>query len=190
MYRYLIIESKPNKKLDEDVLSVFSEVIDASKIIRSDYQAVLYFESSMDISFEEVVLNVMSDTFLDLRLYVSHVQSSKEDRDLHRLYIQSLMENIPFSKYYYLDDHKIVLYFIHQLNEQMKRFFLQKFYNDQVMIDTIKVYLDSNLNMVNAAKTLYIHRNTLIQRLEKFHFVTGFDIRVFKDAIIVYHLIH
>ena len=77
MYRYLIIESKPNKKLDEDVLSVFSEVIDASKIIRSDYQAVLYFESSMDISFEEVVLNVMSDTFLDLRLYVSHVQSSK-----------------------------------------------------------------------------------------------------------------
>ena len=36
------------------------------------------------------------------------------------------------------------------------------------MIDTIKVYLDSNLNMVNAAKTLYIHRNTLIQRLDKF----------------------
>jgi len=71
----------------------------------------------------------------------------------------------------------------------MKRFFLGKFYQDTVMKETLKAYLDANLNMVNAARKLYIHRNTLIQRLDKFYHGTGFDIRIFSDALIIYHLI-
>ena len=43
--------------------------------------------------------------------------------------------------------------------------------------------------MSRAAKNLYLHRNTLIQRLEKFYVKTGFDCRRFVEAYIIYTLL-
>ncbi|HIR76843.1 MAG TPA: helix-turn-helix domain-containing protein, partial [Candidatus Choladousia intestinipullorum] len=40
-----------------------------------------------------------------------------------------------------------------------------------------------NLNVSETARQLYIHRNTLVYRLEKLQKSTGLDIRVFDDAL-------
>lgn len=57
---------------------------------------------------------------------------------------------------------------------------LQKF--DGEMINTIEEFVRCNLNISETAKILYIHRNTLIYRLDKIQKETGYDIRIFKDA--------
>ena len=189
MYRYLIIESKQHKQIDDDVISLFSDLIIPSDLYRDGYQAVLLFEHDPDLSFEDVILNVMSDTLSDLRVYVSHHLPSREERDQHIEITKTYLKQIPFEKYYFLDHKIIVKHFMHQMNDLMKRHFLGKFYHDTLMMETLRVYLDSNLNMVNAAKKLYIHRNTLIQRIDKFYQLTGFDVRLFIDALLVYHLI-
>lgn len=190
MYRYIIIESKQNHKIDDDVITLFGEIITCSKVIKNGHQALMYFEHEVDLSFEDVILNVISDTLSDVRAYVSHVLLSETERDEDVLFIKELMEGIPFVKYFYLDDKVLVKHYMYRLSDTMKKQFLRKFYQDQVMIETLKAYIDSNLNMVLAAKKLYIHRNTLIQRLDKFHQITGFDVRVFKDALLIYHLIN
>lgn len=189
MYRYIIIESKHDHYLDDEVISLLGEIINYTKVDKDHYQAILYFEHDIDLSFEDVVLNMMSDTLSDLRIYKSHHFTSEKERDVHLLFIKQLIASIPFSKYYYLDDKVLVKHFMYHLTEDMKRFFLQKFYQDALMNETLRCYLDANLNMVNAAKQLYIHRNTLIQRLEKFYHTTGFDVRIFSDALLVYHLL-
>jgi len=51
------------------------------------------------------------------------------------------------------------------------------------MMHTIEVFFDSNLNLSEAARTLGIHRNTLVYRLEKVQKLTGFDLREFDDAV-------
>lgn len=190
MYRYIIIESKQNKHLDDDVITLFSEIITCSKVIKDGYQARMYFEHEVDLSFEDVILNVMSDTLSDVRAYVSHALPSENEREEDIQFINELLEGIPFAKYFYMDDKVLVKHYMYHLSDMMKRRFLRKFYQDQIMLETLKTYLDSNLNMVLAAKKLYIHRNTLIQRLDKFHQTTGFDVRVFGDALLVYHLIN
>ncbi len=43
------------------------------------------------------------------------------------------------------------------------------------LLKTIKAYLDNNLNVSEASRVLYIHRNTLMYRLDKFHKMTGLD---------------
>lgn len=189
MYRYLIIECKHDQRLDDEVISLLGEIITYSKVDKDGYQAILYFQHEIDPSFEDVVLNMMSDTLSDLRVYVSHSITHEKDIDQHVAFMKQLINQIPFSKYYYLDNQTIVKHFIYQLSDEMKRFFLGKFYQDNLMKETLKAYLDANLNMVNAARKLYIHRNTLIQRLDKFYHGTGFDIRIFSDALIIYHLI-
>lgn len=55
---------------------------------------------------------------------------------------------------------------------------------DNEMIKTIDIFLKSGLNLSEASKELYIHRNTLIYRIDKLLKYTGFDIRNFNEAII------
>ena len=55
---------------------------------------------------------------------------------------------------------------------------------DLDMMKTIDVFFNCGLNLSEAAKELYIHRNTLIYRLEKIQKYTGFDIKNFNEAVI------
>jgi len=53
---------------------------------------------------------------------------------------------------------------------------------DSEMIVTIEQFVNCGLNISDAARKLYVHRNTLIYRLDKIKKETNFDIRDFKDA--------
>lgn len=54
---------------------------------------------------------------------------------------------------------------------------------ERELYHTIEVFFENNLNTSEAARKLYIHRNTLVYRLNKIHKITGLDIRNLKDAI-------
>ena len=61
--------------------------------------------------------------------------------------------------------------------------FKDKFNNfDDEMLNTIEEFINCDLNISEAAKSLYIHRNTLIYRLDKIPKDTGYDIRNFRQA--------
>lgn len=55
---------------------------------------------------------------------------------------------------------------------------------DSELISTIDEFVNSGLNISDAARRLYVHRNTLIYRLDKITKETGFDIRNFKEATV------
>lgn len=57
--------------------------------------------------------------------------------------------------------------------------------DDEEMWTTIEAFLASNQNVSETAKRLYVHRNTLIYRLDRFRAVTGLDVRQFEDAMVV-----
>lgn len=50
---------------------------------------------------------------------------------------------------------------------------------------TLSVFFKSNLNIASASKELYVHRNTLIYRLDRIASESGLDPRVFKDAVLL-----
>ena len=58
------------------------------------------------------------------------------------------------------------------------------------MKKTIITFLENNQNISLAAKELFLHRNTLTQRLDKFNRITSFDLKQFKDAYLIYTLIN
>ncbi|MFS0782992.1 PucR family transcriptional regulator [Bacillus sp. 1P06AnD] len=63
---------------------------------------------------------------------------------------------------------------------------LGEFTDDLEMIKTIKTYLDCNQNATKTAKQLFIHRNSLHYRLDKFIQRTGLNMKQFNEAAIVY----
>lgn len=55
---------------------------------------------------------------------------------------------------------------------------------DSEMKKTVEVFFNTNLNISDSSRILYIHRNTLIYRIDKIQKATGLDIRRFEDAVI------
>lgn len=56
---------------------------------------------------------------------------------------------------------------------------------DSEMLSTLELFFEMDCNVSETAKRLYIHRNTLLYRLDKFKQETGLDVRNFSDAMLV-----
>jgi carbohydrate diacid regulator len=55
---------------------------------------------------------------------------------------------------------------------------------DQETLFTIQKFFENNLNVSETSRKLFVHRNTLVYRLEKIKKITGLDLREFDDAIV------
>lgn len=54
---------------------------------------------------------------------------------------------------------------------------------DEETLTTINKFFENSLNVSETSRQLYIHRNTLVYRLDKLQKSTGLDLRIFEDAI-------
>ena len=57
-----------------------------------------------------------------------------------------------------------------------------RLFNEE-MLHTIEMFFTKDLNLSDTARQLYIHRNTLVYRLDKVQRQTGLDLRKFDDAV-------
>lgn len=55
---------------------------------------------------------------------------------------------------------------------------------DSDTLETINKFFENNLNVSETSRKLYVHRNTLVYRLEKIKKITGLDLREFDHAIV------
>ena len=79
---------------------------------------------------------------------------------------------------------------IYQLPPSLCKLFIREIFGDEEKIEmdqeiltTIDTFFANNLNVSETARQLFVHRNTLVYRLEKLQKSTGLDIRTFEDAM-------
>lgn len=60
---------------------------------------------------------------------------------------------------------------------------LIKIFDDEEAMQTVKGYLDNGMNISVTARNTYMHRNTLMYRLNKIRRTTGFDLKKFDMAV-------
>ncbi|MGI6279080.1 MAG: PucR family transcriptional regulator, partial [Acutalibacteraceae bacterium] len=80
---------------------------------------------------------------------------------------------------------------IYQLPTTLCEIFLKEVFKlgsietlDQETLFTIQKFFENNLNVSETSRKLFVHRNTLVYRLEKIKKITGLDLREFDHAII------
>lgn len=59
----------------------------------------------------------------------------------------------------------------------------REIFEDEEMLETAEEFLRSSLNVSETSRNLYMHRNTLLYRLDKLEKATGLNIRSFSDAV-------
>ena len=79
---------------------------------------------------------------------------------------------------------------IYQLPIPLCKMFIKEIFDgkspddfDEETLTTINKFFENSLNVSETSRQLYIHRNTLVYRLDKLQKYTGLDLRVFEDAI-------
>ena len=79
---------------------------------------------------------------------------------------------------------------IHQLPVSLCEMFLEEVFAgntvdqfDEETLSTVDKFFENSLNISETARQLFVHRNTLVYRLEKIQKQTGLDVRVFEDAL-------
>ena len=80
---------------------------------------------------------------------------------------------------------------IYQLPTTLCEMFLKEVFKrgsieslDHETLFTIQRFFENNLNVSETSRKLFVHRNTLVYRLEKIKKITGLDLREFEDAIV------
>ncbi len=79
---------------------------------------------------------------------------------------------------------------IYQLPVQLCQMFIREIFGqeipeelDEETLNTVDKFFENSLNVSETSRQLYVHRNTLVYRIEKLAKATGLDIRVFDDAL-------
>ena len=118
-----------------------------------------------------------------------------EIKDVSRSYKEARMA-LDVGKIFF-SESKVIAYsslgigrLIYQLPIPLCKMFIREIFEnkspddfDDETLTTINKFFENNLNVSETSRQLYIHRNTLVYRLDKLQKSTGLDLRVFEDAI-------
>lgn len=119
----------------------------------------------------------------------------KEIKEVSRSYKEAKMA-MDVGKIFF-DERNIIAYselgigrLIYQLPIPLCKMFIKEIFGgkspdefDEETLTTINKFFENSLNVSETSRQLFIHRNTLVYRLDKLQKSTGLDLRVFEDAI-------
>lgn len=126
---------------------------------------------------------------------ISYGTVVREIKDVSRSYKEAKMA-LDVGKIFF-DERDVIAYselgigrLIYQLPIPLCKLFIKEIFDgrspddfDEETLVTINKFFENSLNVSETSRQLFIHRNTLVYRLDKLQKSTGLDLRVFEDAI-------
>lgn len=149
--------------------------------------------NEVDSTAKEIVSCLTKEGFKNVR--VSYGTSVNEIKDVSRSYKEAKMA-MDVGKIFF-DERNVVAYaelgigrLIYQLPIPLCKLFIKEIFDgvnpddfDEETLVTIAKFFENSLNVSETSRQLFIHRNTLVYRLDKIEKITGLDLRTFDDAI-------
>ena len=146
----------------------------------------------------EKTARVIVDAFSDRgegQVRVSYGTIVSEIKEVSRSYKEAAMA-LDVGKIFF-QEKNVIAYsvlgigrLIYQLPIPLCKMFIQEIFEkkspeefDEETLVTINKFFENSLNVSETSRQLYIHRNTLVYRLDKIQKSTGLDLRTFEDAI-------
>lgn len=197
-----IIETKNEKDVNalETVRGLFSgktkdfiTAVDEKNIIL--VKELKPTETYEDMNKTAKVILDMLNTEAMTQVHVAFGTIVSEIRDVSRSYKEAKMA-LDVGKIFY-NGRNVVAYsnlgigrLIYQLPMPLCKMFIREIFDgkspddfDEETLSTINKFFENSLNVSETSRQLYIHRNTLVYRLDKLQKSTNLDLRVFEDAI-------
>ncbi|MCD8171401.1 MAG: helix-turn-helix domain-containing protein [Clostridiales bacterium] len=197
-----IIETHNEKDVNalETVRSLFASKTKDFITAVDEKNIILVKEVRQGESYSE--LDKTANTILDMlnteamtKVRVSYGTTINDIKEVSRSYKEAKMA-LDVGKIFYASKNVIAYYnvgigrLIYQLPIPLCKMFIREVFDgkspddfDEETLATINKFFENSLNVSETSRQLYIHRNTLVYRLDKLQKSTGLDLRIFEDAI-------
>lgn len=179
----------------QDALSIIREVYKKQDVLSMIYENNIIVISAFDDDLENaksIRESIISDLYCKCTLsYGDKVYEVKELKTAYEHAKECILlgEKFGMKDEIYSYNEMIFEKMVYNIHPNVKQELFMRYkdkfsFFDSEVINTIEEFIKCGLNVSDAAKKLYIHRNTLIYRLDKIHKETGLDIRNFKDTTV------
>lgn len=197
-----LIETKNEKDINalETVRGLFSGKTKDFITAVDEKNIILVKELKPNETYEDLhktakVILDMLNTEAMTKVHVSFGTIVGEIKDVSRSYKEAKMA-LDVGKIFY-SGRNVVAYsnlgigrLIYQLPMPLCKMFIKEIFDgkspdefDEETLTTINKFFENSLNVSETSRQLYIHRNTLVYRLDKLQKSTNLDLRIFEDAI-------
>lgn len=151
------------------------------------------FSREVDKATRNIVNTLEKEGILGVK--IAYGTSVGEIKEVSRSYKEAKMA-LDVGKIFFAD-RDVIAYselgigrLIYQLPIPLCKMFIKEIFGgkspdefDEETLTTINKFFENSLNVSETSRQLFIHRNTLVYRLDKLQKTTGLDLRVFEDAI-------
>lgn len=151
-------------------------------------------EAELESIASEIVNTVTSEAMVNIHLGIGTIASNI--KDIAKSYKEARIalevgKVFDGEKYIMNYENLGIARLIYQLPTTLCELFLSEVFKkdsidslDQETLYTIQKFFENNLNVSETSRQLYVHRNTLVYRLDKVRKITGLDLRLFDHAIV------
>lgn len=184
-----------------DALTNFTQNLGHYVVYLNPRDIAVIFTKNGDVSHEEVLAYAtkIRDICVKAGTHEVHIGIGNQCKTLENLSKSYKEAQIALEVSEVFDtDERIITYknlgigrLIYQLPTTLCSMFLNEVFEggsienlDEETLSTIKAFFENNLNVSETSRKLFVHRNTLVYRLEKIKKLTGLDLREFDHAII------
>lgn len=184
----LIFKSAPKDSVI-NMLSDFLKGLIGNYINPSFNETVLtvFFDADCEVEFEEIIQTLNEDFYMNATLFESGRLYSGIDKEEYSKFICENRSKLLEINKLYLSESDLIKHKV--ISNIVVKNILKEYYDDYQMKNVIKTYLDCNMNISQAANKLFMHRNTVMNKIDKFILNTGYDIKKFQNAFVIYHII-
>ncbi|MEG1847552.1 MAG: helix-turn-helix domain-containing protein [Lachnospiraceae bacterium] len=197
-----LIETKSDK--DNDTMEMLKSLFtpqNGNYVTAVDERSIILIKS-LNSEMEYDTLETTAHTIVDMMnteammsVRVSYGTIVPELREVSKSYKEAKMAS-DVGKIFYAEK-EVISYrtlgigrLIYQLPINLCQIFMEEIFGENIPINlddetliTINKFFENNLNVSETSRQLFIHRNTLVYRIEKLQKRTGLDIRIFDDAL-------
>ena len=184
----IIFKSKP-KESNVVVLVDFLKGLIGNYInpIFEDRMLTVFFDAATDISFEEIIQSLNEDFYITSLLFESGEIYNNIKREEYVKFISENKNTLLETNKLYLKEADLIKYRVY--NDVVVKNILKNYFEDFEMKKIVRTFLEYDMNTSKASNALFMHRNTLMYKIDNFISITGYDIKKFQDAFIIYHII-
>ena len=165
------------------VVDIFKSLLKPAKVNENNNYISFYFNYEDDEDIIHTLNALEVELVKNIHAYISYDRTEAKLDKEYDIAI-NIMEDLPVGIY----GLKEALLKAPKIDNKSKvlSFILE---NSGISVDFIREFALNDLNVSRASKTMFIHRNTMIYKINKLKANSNFDLTNFKDAYILYSLI-
>ena len=179
MKRFIIIKS--NNESYKQIIDLFRQFLGNYIDVEENDYLIINHNNDNNLDIENMLNSITLGLMINLKAYISSTNKFEQEKKLATYFIDELNSGIYDLKRALLELKNF------KYKEEALDIILK---STGVTVEFIEEFLKYDLNVSKASKNMYVHRNTMIYKLDKLKAESGFDLRSFKDAYILYNLIN